>query len=86
MSYLLDTNVVSEATKKQPDRRVQEWLSAQPDEVLFLSAVTIGEIRCGILLLVDGKKKRALRRWLDEEIMPVFFGRILPVDTAVMEQ
>ncbi len=85
MSYLLDTNVISEATKPQPSPQAQSWLAAQPDDSLFLSAVTIGEIRLGLLLLETGKKKRALLRWLEEEIKSGFAERILPVDSAVME-
>ena len=86
MNYLLDTNVVSETTRPQPDARLQRWLAAQPNDALFLSVVTIGEIRRGILLLAAGKKKRSLLRWLEHEIKPVFAGRILPVDAAVMER
>lgn len=86
MSYLLDTNVISEATKKYPDARLQDWLAAQPNESLFLSVITIGEIRHGLLLLDDGKKRRALLRWLGGKIKSLFAGRILPVDIAVMER
>jgi toxin FitB len=86
VSYLLDTNVISEATKKYPDARLQDWLAAQPNESLFLSVITIGEIRHGLLLLDDGKKRRALLRWLGGKIKSLFAGRILPVDIAVMER
>ena len=86
VSYLLDTNVVSEATKKKPESRLQDWLAAQPNEALYLSVITMGEIRHGLLLLHDGKKKRALLEWLGREIQTRFAGRILPVDTAVMER
>jgi predicted nucleic acid-binding protein len=86
VSYLLDTNVISEATKKYPDARLQDWLVAQPNESLFLSVITIGEIRHGLLLLDDGKKRRALLRWLGGKIKSLFAGRILPVDIAVMER
>ena len=86
MSYLLDTNVISEATKKYPDARLQDWLAAQPNESLFLSVITIGEIRHGLRLLDDGKKRRALLRWLGGKIKSLFAGRILPVDIAVMER
>ena len=86
VGYLLDTNVVSEATKKKPDSRLQEWFAAQPNEALYLSVITIGEIRRGLLLLDDGKRRRALLQWLGAEIQARFAGRILPVDTAVMER
>ena len=85
MSFLLDTNVVSEATRRPPHMAVQTWLAAQSPDSLYLSAITVGEVRHGILLLDPGRKRRALLRWL-EELKSTFAGRILPVDTAVMEQ
>jgi predicted nucleic acid-binding protein len=84
VSFLLDTNVVSEPTRRQPEPRVIEWMAAQPDETLFISALTLGELRRGILLLDEGKKRRALLRWLEQEIEPGFGGRIVAVDAAVM--
>ncbi len=84
MSFLLDTNVVSEPTRRQPEPRVLEWFAAQPDETLFLSALTLGELRRGILLLDEGKKRRGLLRWLEQEIEPGFGGRIVAVDATVM--
>ncbi len=84
MSFLLDTNVVSESTRRQPEPRVLEWLAAQPDEALFLSALTLGELRRGILLLDEGKKRRTLLRWLEQEIEPGFDGRIVAIDAVVM--
>lgn len=86
MSYLVDTNIISEATKPQPDIRVESWLAAQSNDSLFLSVITVGEIRLGLLLLDAGKKKRTLLRWLNEEINSVFADRILPVDIAVIER
>lgn len=84
MSFLLDTNVVCEPTRKHPSARVLAWLDAQPGESLFLSAITIGEIRRGILLLDDGKRRRSLLRWLETEIEQRFGPRILSADVAVM--
>ena len=86
MSFLLDTNVVSEPTRPRPDVRVMEWFAAQPDETLFISALTLGELRRGILLLGDGKKRRALLQWLEVEIEPSFTGRILSIDALVTKQ
>ncbi len=83
MSYLLDTNVVSEPTRRRPDARVLQWFTAQPDETLFISVLTLGELRRGILLLDAGQKRRALLRWLETEIEPRFADRTLGVDTAV---
>lgn len=84
MSFLLDTNVISEAARRQPHPAVQSWLAAQPGESLYLSAITIGEIRHGIVLLATGRKKNALLHWLDE-LKSTFAERLLPADTDVME-
>lgn len=83
---LLDTNVISEPTAKRPDARVMAWLAAQESDTVFLSAITLGELRRGILLLDAGRKRRGLLGWLDNEIKPAFAGRILAVDAAAMEK
>jgi predicted nucleic acid-binding protein len=83
VSFLLDTNVVSEPTRPRPDARVIAWFAAQPDETLFISALTLGELRRGILQLTEGRKRRELLRWLETEIEPGFAGRTLGVDAAV---
>ncbi len=85
MNFLLDTNVVSEAMRKRPSARVLDWIAAQIEESLFISAITVGELRRGSLILGEGKKRRALLRWIETGIKAEFGGRILPVDTAVME-
>ena len=84
--FVLDTNVISEPTAKRPDARVMAWLAAQDGESLFITALTLGELRRGILLLDAGRKKRGLLAWLENEIKPAFAGRILPADAAVMEK
>ena len=86
MNFLLDTNVVSETTRPQPSATVLDWMAAQPRESLFISAITLGELRRGALLLAAGKKRNALLRWIETGIKADFAGRILPVDTAVMER
>jgi predicted nucleic acid-binding protein len=85
VTFLLDTNVVSETTRPQPSARVLDWIAAQAAESIFISAITVGELRRGALLLSDGKKRKALLRWIESGIKAEFAGRILPVDTAVME-
>ena len=65
---------------------VLDWIAAQASESLFISAITIGELRRGALLLAAGKKRKALLRWIETGIKADFAGRILPVDTAVMER
>jgi len=84
--FVLDTNVISEPTAKSPDARAVAWLAAQDGESLFLTALTLGELRCGILLFDAGRKKRALLDWLETDIKTTFAGRILPADAAVMEK
>lgn len=63
-----------------------DWMAAQVTESLFISAVTIGELRRGALLLGPGKKRNALLRWIETGLKADFAGRILPVDIAVMER
>jgi len=86
MSFLLDTNVVSEGMKKLPHPSVLQWLAARPQDLLFLSVLTLGEIRRGILLLDEGKKRRTLTHWLENEIEADFAGCILSLDGAVMRK
>ena len=86
MNFLLDTNVVSETTRPQPSATVLDWMAAQPRESLFISAITLGELRRGALLLATGKRRNALLRWIETGIKADFAGRILSVDTAVMER
>lgn len=86
MSFLLDTNVVSETMRKRPSAVVLDWVAAQVTESVFISAVTLGELRRGALLLGEGKKRNALLLWIETGIKADFAGRILPVDIAVMER
>jgi predicted nucleic acid-binding protein len=86
VNFLLDTNVVSETTRSQPSAAVLDWIAAQAGESLFISVITIGELRRGALLLAAGKKRNALLRWIETGIKADFAGRILPVDTDVMER
>jgi len=86
LNYLLDTNVLSEATRAQPDARVAEWLSARSADTLFISMVSVAEIRKGILLLSEGKKRRKLEGWLESELLPAFSGRVLPLGEEEMSE
>lgn len=83
MSWLLDTSVVSEAMRARPDGRVLGWLAAQAPDALFLSALTIGEIKEGIERLAPGRRRDALGEWLDGDLMVRYGDRVLPVDPAV---
>lgn len=77
---LLDTNVVSEAVKPEPNRAVLDWLDAQVAETLFLSSISIAELTFGIGALPEGKRKRNLAAALDR-VLALFEARILPFDT-----
>lgn len=83
---LLDTNVVSEPLRPQPERKVIAWLENQLIENLYLSAITVAELRLGVALLADGKKKALLHQRLEAEVFPLFKQRILAFDsqTATM--
>lgn len=86
MSYLIDTNVLSELRRKTPDAGVLNWFAARPASTLFLSVLTLGELRKGIEGLTDQVRRRALLDWLEAEL-PVFFtGRILAVDREVADR
>jgi predicted nucleic acid-binding protein len=86
MSFLLDTNVVSETTRPQASGMVLDWIAAQDPESLFISAITLGELQRGALLLPAGKRRKALLRWIETGIKADFAARILPVDIRVMER
>jgi len=84
MNYLLDTNVISELAAKQPNRRVVQWIDTLDPQSVYLSVITIGELRKGIEKLPDSKRKDTLRDWLDTDLLLRFSGRILILDIAVM--
>jgi predicted nucleic acid-binding protein len=79
---LLDTNVVSEPLRPTPESRVIEWIDEQPLETLFLSAVTVAELRAGVALLPSGKRRASLQENLERRVLPLFAGRVLPLDVT----
>ncbi len=79
---LLDTNVVSEPLRPVPGARVIEWIDAQPLETLYLSALTVAELRAGVALLPAGKRRNNLHEYLEKRVLPMFVGRVLPFDLA----
>lgn len=86
MSYLIDTNVLSELRRRTPDPGVLHWFSQRPAGTLYLSVLTLGELRKGIVALPDTERKMHLLDWIDTEL-PVFFaGRILAIDAAVADR
>jgi predicted nucleic acid-binding protein len=78
MKFLLDANAISEPKQKTPNAQVLEWLDAQDESKLFLSVLTVGEIRKGITRLESGKKKAELEEWL-EKLRNRFARRLLPM-------
>ena len=77
---LLDTNVVSETMRREPDPRVRAWLDAQSGETMFISSITVAELSVGVGALPAGKRQAALAATLDD-VLAVFAARILPFDT-----
>lgn len=77
--WLLDTNVISELRKPKANDNVRAFVAAQPGDVLFLSDITIAEIRFGIEQLDDPSRRADLNLWLDRTLRPVFEGRILSI-------
>jgi tRNA(fMet)-specific endonuclease VapC len=84
MKYLLDTNVISELVAKQPDQRVLQWIDSLDPNSVYLSVITIGELRKGIEKLPDSKRKAVLDEWLNDDLLIRFRGRILVLDVDAM--
>lgn len=82
--WLLDTNVISELRKSKANDNVRAFVSEQPGETLFLSDITIAEIRFGIEQLDDPSRRADLNLWLDRTLRPVFEGRILSIGEDVI--
>ena len=80
MSFLLDTNVLSEVQRPQPDARVLAWLDQVDEDRTFLSVATVAEIARGVGQLEAGRRKSALQLWLDVELANRFGSRLLPLD------
>ena len=86
MSYLLDTNVLSELRKKAPDAGVVDWMGRRPASTLYLSVLTLGELRKGVEGVSEASRRTALLDWLETELPAFFTGRILPVDAQVADR
>jgi len=83
VNYLLDTCVLSELVKPQPEPKVVDWVGDQDEYCLFLSVITIGELHKGIARLPGGQRRARLESWVAEDLTARFGERILPVDTLV---
>ncbi len=84
MNFLLDTPVISELVAQEPNPRVVHWIDSINEDRLFLSVITIGEIKRGIDKLPDAKRRQTSSEWLMEELLARFRGRILPIDIPVV--
>ena len=82
--WLLDTNIISELRRPQPEQRVVAFVAAQPLEYLYISTVTLAEIRFGIELVADVGRRAELTDWLTHKVRPMFDQRVLPVSEDVM--
>jgi predicted nucleic acid-binding protein len=86
MSYLVDTNVLSELRRLRPNAAVVSWVAARPVATLYLSVLTLGEIRKGVQAVADPIHRQRLLDWLQVELPAFFAGRLLPVDAAVADR
>lgn len=77
---LIDTNVISELWKAEPNPDVLAWIDAQTVETLYLSAITVAELRFGLATMAEGKRRTIYQERLEKEVLPTFAGRVLPFD------
>jgi tRNA(fMet)-specific endonuclease VapC len=84
MNYILDTNVISELVARKPNIKVIAWLEKVDPDNIYLSVITLGEIRKGIEKLPASKRKNTLDSWFKEELLTRFHNRILPLDLPVL--
>jgi toxin FitB len=84
--FLLDTNAVSEIVREKPDLNVLDWFDAADESILYLSVLTLGEIRKGAAALPQSKRRTRLETWLDLDLQARFTGRILPIDAAIADR
>ena len=84
--FLLDTDVLSEIVRPQPYPEVVQWVESTDESLLYISVLTLGEIRKGITPLPDGRRRASLESWLDHDLVVRFSGRILPIDLAVADR
>ncbi len=85
MSFLLDTNAVSEWVKPRPNPGLIAWMEAADEDRIFISVVSLAELRYGVERMAAGRRRSRLEQWLRHELPLRFESRILPVDTEVAE-
>jgi toxin FitB len=84
--YLLDTNCVSELVRVKPEPSVMAWMETADESLLYLSVLTLGEIRKGLVGLPQGRRRTRLETWLEVELRARFAGRILPIEAGVADR
>ena len=84
--FLLDTNVISELIKPKPEPAVVQWIAITDEDLLFISVLTVGEIRKGIASYPHAARRAKLEAWLTGDLVVRFADRILPIDLAVAER
>lgn len=84
--FLLDTNVLSELIRPKPERKVVEWIASADEDFLFISVLTLGEIRKGIAMLPGGSRRARLEAWFESDLRARFSGRILAIDEDVADR
>ena len=86
MNYLLDTCVISELIKKEPEEKVIKWIDSIEEDKLYLSVITIGELEKGISKLKSSKRKALIKEWLHEDLLIRFDNRILILDIDTFQK
>jgi predicted nucleic acid-binding protein len=84
--FLLDTNVISELVKPRPEGNVTAWIEGTDESLLYLSVLTLGEIRRGIATLSQARRRATLEAWLDKDLRARFEDRILAIDQEVADR
>jgi toxin FitB len=84
--FLLDTNCISEVVRSKPEPRVLDWMQAADESLLYLSVLTLGEIRKGVAGLPQGRRRTQLETWLELDLQARFSGRILAIDAAIADR
>jgi predicted nucleic acid-binding protein len=84
--FLLDTNIISELVKPKPEANVTEWVENTDESLLYLSVLTLGEIRRGIAALPQSRRRATLEAWLDKDLRARFEDRILGIDQEVADR
>ena len=85
MNYLIDTNALSALKKRKPHPGVAHWFAERSAATLYLSVLTLGELRKGIEAMAEGERKQSYLDWLENDVPTYFSGRIIPIDTRIAD-